>query len=101
MRLLSNIGSISLIKTKDLKEICVVFLFYVYAHAVVTFGCNSSEFCCFGSICKPKKSDIVKHDLRVTSYELRVEILKAQVESLKARVKIQNCEIKSTSSVIN
>ena len=45
-------------------------------------------------------SDMVKHELRVTSYELqvasyelRVESLKAQVESLKARVEIQKCEL--------
>ena len=41
--------------------------------------------------------DMVKHDLRVSSYELRVESWKARVESLKARVEIQKCEFKSTS----
>ena len=34
--------------------------------------------------------DMVKRELRLTSYELRVE-------SLKARVEIQKCEFKSTS----
>ena len=49
-------------------------------------------------ICKAVKvyyyisSDMVKHELRVTSYELQVESLKARVESLKARVEIQKCD---------
>ena len=37
-----------------------------------------------------KKSDVVKHEFRVTSYQMRVE-------SLKARVEIKKCDFKSTS----
>ena len=42
------------------------------------------------------EGDMVKHELRVTSYKLRVESLKARVDGIKARVKIQKCEFKST-----
>ena len=41
--------------------------------------------------------DMVKHELRVTSYELRVKSLKARVESLKARVEIEKFKSKSSS----
>ena len=47
----------------------------------------------FGStkkINRQSKSDLVKHELRVTSCELRVE-------NSKARIEIQQCELKSTS----
>ena len=43
------------------------------------------------------QSDMVKHELRVTSCELQVESLKARIESLKPRVQIQKCEFKSAS----
>ena len=37
---------------------------------------------------------VTSHELRVTSYELRVESLKAQVDSFNSWVKIQKCELR-------
>ena len=45
----------------------------------------------------PVWSDMVKHELRVTSCQLRVTSYYLRVENLNARVEIQKCKFKSTS----
>ena len=55
-------------------------------------GSKEHSFCRISATMKKnlEKSDVVKHEFRVTNYQIRVE-------SLKARVEIKKCDFKSTS----